>query len=83
MSELGHGSYGTVFKVKSLKDDRIYVLKRINMKTMKPKHQDAAIAEVQILRKLKHPHIIKYYTSFMEDESLHIVMEYAESGDMY
>ena len=29
-----------------------------------------------------HPHIIKYYNSFMEDQSLHIVMEYAERGDL-
>jgi NIMA (never in mitosis gene a)-related kinase len=50
---------------------------------MKIKHQEAAVKEVQILRKLKHPHIIKYYTSFVEDHALHIVMEYAESGDLY
>lgn len=25
----------------------------------------------------------RYYTSFMEDDSMHIVMEYAEKGDLY
>lgn len=25
----------------------------------------------------------RYFTSFMEDESIHIVMEYAEKGDLY
>lgn len=53
------------------------------MKHMKQKHQEAAIKEVQILRTMRHPHIIKYHTSFMEAGSLHIVMEYAESGDLY
>lgn len=47
----------------------------------------AALKEVQILKTVNHPHIIKYlhyfkvtryYTSFMEEESMHIVMEYAE-----
>ncbi len=27
--------------------------------------------------------ICSYHTSFMEDESMHIVMEYAEKGDLY
>ena len=27
--------------------------------------------------------IDRYLTSFMEDESMHIVMEYAEKGDLY
>ena len=34
-SELGKGSYGTVYKVFSEKDKKIYVLKKINMKHMK------------------------------------------------
>jgi hypothetical protein len=30
-----------------------------------------------------HIHVIQYYTSFLEDEKLHIIMEYAEKGDLY
>jgi NIMA (never in mitosis gene a)-related kinase len=42
-----------------------------------------AMKEVQILKKLDHPNIIKYYGSFVEDQSLFIVMEYAEGGDLH
>ena len=38
LSELGRGSYGTVYKVLSSIDSKVYVLKKINMKHMKPKH---------------------------------------------
>jgi serine/threonine protein kinase len=38
LSELGRGSYGTVFKVQSAKDTGVYVLKKILMKHMKQKH---------------------------------------------
>lgn len=58
-------------------------MKKISLKHMKQKNQIAALKEVQILRNLKHPHVIKYYTSFMEEDCLHILMEYAENGDMY
>ena len=39
--------------------------------------------EVQILKKLDHPNIIKYLGSFVEEEALFIVMEYAEGGDLH
>jgi len=38
IEELGKGSYGTVYKVRSLLNDEIYVLKKINMKHLKLKH---------------------------------------------
>jgi len=50
--ELGKGSYGTVFQVRSLADNQCYVLKRICLKHMKAKHQSSSVREVQILREL-------------------------------
>ena len=49
---------------------------------MKAKHQKEALKEAQILRKIKNQYIIKYYTSFVEGDSLHIVMEFADGGDL-
>lgn len=43
LSELGQGSYGTVFKVESLRTKGVYVMKKIAMKHMKLKHQEAAV----------------------------------------
>jgi serine/threonine protein kinase len=40
------------------------------------------IREVQVLKMLRHPHIIRYYTSFVEEGAVCIVMEYAEGGDL-
>ena len=84
MSELGRGSYGVVYKVKAKKDDgNIYALKTIPMKHMKLKHQREALQEMLLLKKLEHPNIIRYYASFIESDSLHILMEYAGGGDLY
>ena len=82
IEELGKGSYGTVYKVRSLLNDEIYVLKKINMKHLKLKHQKEAYKEAMILKQLDHPSIIKYYTSFVEKDVLHIVMEFADGGDL-
>jgi serine/threonine protein kinase len=39
--------------------------------------------EVQLLKTLKHKHVIRYYNSFHDEKSLYIVMEYCERGDLY
>lgn len=83
LKELGKGSYGVVNKVKCIKNGMIYVIKILDLKVMKEKHQKEAWKEAMILKKLSHPNIIKYYSSFLENENLHIVMEYAEGGDLY
>ena len=30
-----------------------------------------------------HPNLIKYFTSFFENDCLYIIMEYASKGDLY
>lgn len=82
INELGKGSYGVVYKVKSNRDDQIYVIKKIELKNLKPKNKKEAFQEVQLLRQLSHHNMIKYYNSFIENDSLFIVMEYAEGGDL-
>jgi NIMA (never in mitosis gene a)-related kinase len=81
--ELGRGSYGVVHKVQSLLDQKIYVIKKMELKHMKEKQQKESWKEVLILKKVNHPNLIKYYTSFLEEDNLYIVMEYAEGGDLY
>jgi NIMA (never in mitosis gene a)-related kinase len=80
--EIGRGSFGVVYKAINRRDQRIYVVKRIHMGAMSIKNQKEALFEVQILKTIDHPNIIKYYGSFLEDQTLHIIMEYAEGGDL-
>jgi NIMA (never in mitosis gene a)-related kinase len=81
--ELGQGSYGQVFKVQSLKTKGTYVIKKINIEYLPTKSQKEVINEAQILKKLDHPHIVKYFCSFLEGKYLCIVMEYINGGDLH
>ena len=38
--------------------------------------------EVTILAQLESPYVVRYFDSFMDTESLHIVMEYCNRGDL-
>eukprot|EP00117_Sycon_ciliatum_P035376 scpid15443/ scgid1913/ Serine/threonine-protein kinase Nek4; Never in mitosis A-related kinase 4; Serine/threonine-protein kinase 2; Serine/threonine-protein kinase NRK2 len=81
---LGKGSYGEVFLVKHLKESRQYVVKKMDIKDVKKRQQDAALQEAKLLAKLHHPNIVSYKESFQDSGGvLHIVMGYCAGGDLY
>ena len=51
---------------------------------MSPEELDAAMAEIAILRQIRHPNIVRYQDSFKDANAgvLNIVMEYASGGDL-
>lgn len=83
MEELGRGSFGVVYKVKYRGDNLFYVLKTVSLTSLTAAKQKEALQEVTILRKVDHPHIVRYYASFIEDNTLHILLEYIDGGDLH
>ncbi|CAD8093903.1 unnamed protein product [Paramecium primaurelia] len=79
---IGRGSYGSAHLVRSKSDQQVYVAKKIQLFNLKSKEQDDSKREVMLLQKLKHPHIVQYIESFNENDTLIIVMEYCEEGDL-
>lgn len=45
------------------------------------KHE--AVNEVMLLASINCPYVVKYYDSFMENDELHIVMEYCNRCDIH
>jgi hypothetical protein len=80
---LGKGSVGVVYKAVSNKDGCTYVLKKINVQHMRDKQRKNVINEVSILRRIRHRHIVRYYTSFVEKDCLYLVLEFVDGGDMH
>lgn len=80
VSELGNGTFGRCFKVE--KDNKFYVLKKINLRGLSEKDKKETLNEVKILSQCNHFNIIKYYESFIENDYLNIITEYAEGGDL-
>ena len=80
---IGSGNYGTCHLVMHRKERRPYVAKKIPVHKMAQRGE--ALAEAQLLSKLRHPNIIAYKESFLEEETecLCIVTAYAEEGDLF
>ena len=81
--ELGHGAFGVAFLAKRKADQRQCVIKRIKMREMSKRDSVAAKREVAVMQKVQHPNIISYYDSFVAEENMHIVMEYADGGTLH
>eukprot|EP01052_Picozoa_sp_SAG31_P043788 SAG31_NODE_7412_length_1696_cov_1.253601_1_plen_200_part_00 len=80
--KIGSGAFGTVYRVRRKVDGNVYVIKKVKILTMSRKEQESAINEVRIMASLDSPYVIKYYDSFIDGDSLNIVMELAEKGNL-
>ncbi|NWZ64412.1 NEK11 kinase, partial [Acrocephalus arundinaceus] len=83
--KLGNGSFGSVYLVndrKAKQEEELKVLKEISVGNLKPNETVKANLEAQLLSKLDHPAIVKFYASFVERDSFCIITEYCEGGDL-
>jgi len=80
--KIGSGGFGTVYKVKDISTSKIYAMKKICLNTLTLIQQKKALREALTQSKIDHQNIIKCYTSFLENEFLDIIMEYAPHGDL-
>ena len=84
LETIGSGSFGKVTKVQRKSDNKILVWKEMAYGSMSEKEKQLLVSEVNILRELKHPHIVRYYDRILDrdNKKIYIIMEYCERGDL-
>ena len=82
--DLGSGSFGKVCLVTRKSDKKIFAMKRVKLSKLNKKEKEHAVNEIRILYSLNNKNIIGYEEAFYDDESetLNIIMEYADDGDL-
>ena len=85
INKIGEGAYSTVYIVRRIEDDQLYALKKVKIKSLSIKEKENALNEVRILASVNSPFVISYKESFIDekDQTLCIVMEYADEGDLF
>ena len=82
--EIGKGNFGSISKIRRISDNKILVWKELDYGKMEEKDKHHIVSEVNILRELHHPNIVKYYDRIIDKKNtkIYIVMEYCSGGDI-
>jgi len=80
-SKLGEGSYGSVSKATEIKSGSVRAVKAISKAGVKdmPKF----LLEIELMKLMDHPNIIKLHETFQDARNVYLVMELAEGGELF
>ena len=81
---IGNGAFGKVrlFREKNIKELK-YAIKTIKKENLPKQLFSFIVDEVQILAKMDHPNIVKYYETYEDEIYINIVMEYLQGEDLF
>ena len=80
---LGQGSYGTVYLVKHLQLHRYFAMKVIKKQKKNKDEEENLMNEINILRKLDHPNILKITDFYNLKNEYDIITEYCQEGELF
>ena len=82
--QIGKGNFGRISKIIRKSDQKTLIWKELDYGQMSEKEKEQIVSEVNILRELKHPNIVRYYDRIIDKKHsrIYIIMEYCEGGDL-
>ncbi|KNC49192.1 NEK protein kinase [Thecamonas trahens ATCC 50062] len=83
-ANLGKGSFGQVARIERKRDGKTLVWKEMEYGKMSEKEKKQLVSEVNILRDLRHPNIVRYVDRIIDKDSykIYVIMEFCEGGDL-
>ena len=84
IKQLGSGAFSTVSLVTRKQDQKIYALKCVQISKLSSIERQNSLNEIRLLASINHKNIISYKESFYseENQTLNIILEYADDGDL-
>ncbi|KIY51836.1 kinase-like protein, partial [Fistulina hepatica ATCC 64428] len=79
---IGRGQFGSVYRALNLNTGQMVAVKRIRLEGLKEDEITTLMREVDLVKRLSHPSIVKYEGMARDADTLSIVLEYAENGSL-
>ena len=83
ISRLGDGSYGTVYLAMNLFSRTNVAMKKINKVKENEIDEMEIKNEIDILKKLDHPNIVKILEFYSTEKAYYIITDYCSCGELY
>ncbi|KAJ7364380.1 kinase-like domain-containing protein [Mycena albidolilacea] len=77
---IGRGQLGSVYRALNLDTGQIVAVKRLRLEGSKEDEVMTLMREVDLVKRLSHPSMVKYEGMARDQDTLSIVFEYAEHG---
>ncbi|CAD8202370.1 unnamed protein product [Paramecium octaurelia] len=76
LKQIGSGSFGKVYKVKSAQNEQLYAVKMFEKQLLlDPRDKSAILKEIQILRLMDHPNVLSIKECYESDQCIFLVEE--------
>ncbi|CAK5267814.1 unnamed protein product [Mycena citricolor] len=79
---IGRGQFGSVYRAMNLNTGQMVAVKRIRLEGLKEDEVTTLMREVDLVKRLSHPSIVKYEGMARDQDTLNIVLEYVENGSL-
>ncbi|KAK0539923.1 Protein kinase of the Mitotic Exit Network [Tilletia horrida] len=79
---LGKGAFGSVFRGLNWTTGETVAVKQIKLGNIPKSELSEIMSEIDLLKNLKHPNIVKYLGSEKTNDFLFIILEYCENGSL-
>jgi serine/threonine protein kinase len=80
---LGRGAFGSVYKALNWGTGETVAIKQIKLADLPKSELRVIMLEVDLLKNLDHPNIVKYHGFKKTPETLNIILEYCENGSLH
>lgn len=80
---LGSGAFGKVFRTFNKHNKEHIVAIKVMNQAKLADHIEAIREEIDILTKLDHPNIVRYYETYIDEKYIYLVMEYIGGGELF
>ena len=82
IEKIGEGSYGKVYKVRNKINNEIRAMKEIEKNYLGNLSDNEVMKEIEILKHLNHPYIIKLYEYYVTNDYIYLINELINEGDL-
>jgi serine/threonine protein kinase len=80
--EIGRGRYGVVLQAERITDGESVAIKKITKKGRSAQAMESIRNEIEVMKRVKHPHCISLCSVYESANHVYIVMELARGGEL-